>query len=232
MSEIAGAAKSIRILIVDDHAVVRRGVSMIISSEPGMEVVGEAANGEEAVRLNHSLEPDVTLMDLVMPHVTGLEAISEIRRRNPEARILVLTSFSEDDLVFPAIKAGALGYLLKDSSPDELLQAIRDVHQDVVSLDPAVARKLMRDLTQPTDLPPSEAPLTDREVDVLKLVARGYLNREIADELSISEWTVRTHVRNILRKLHLANRTQAALYALRQGLASLRGNRGIEIGEG
>ena len=212
---------TIRILIADDHAIVREGLRTLIASEPGMELVGEAADGTEAVSLARSLEPDVILMDLVMPHKDGLEAISEIKHENPEMCILVLTSFAEEDKVFPAIRAGALGYLLKDSSPQQLLQAIYDVHRGESSLHPTVALKLVREISQPSDLPPAEHPLTEREVDVLELVAQGLSNQEIADQLVISEWTVRTHVRNILGKLHLANRTQAALYALREGLAEL-----------
>jgi NarL family two-component system response regulator LiaR len=212
---------TIRILIADDHAIVREGLRTLIASEPGMELVGEAADGIEAVSLARSLEPDVILMDLVMPHKDGLEAISEIKHENPAMCILVLTSFAEEDKVFPAIRAGALGYLLKDSSPQQLLQAIYDVHRGESSLHPTVALKLVREISQPSDLPPAEHPLTEREVDVLELVAQGLSNQEIADQLVISEWTVRTHVRNILGKLHLANRTQAALYALREGLAEL-----------
>ena len=212
---------TIRILIVDDHAIVREGLRTLIASEPRMELVGEAADGIEAVSLARSLKPDVILMDVVMPHKDGLEAISEIKQENPEMCILVLTSFAEEDKVFPAIRAGALGYLLKDSSPEQLLQAIYDVHRGESSLHPSVALKLVREISQPSDLPPAEHPLTEREVDVLELVAQGLSNQEIADQLVISEWTVRTHVRNILGKLHLANRTQATLYALREGLAEL-----------
>jgi NarL family two-component system response regulator LiaR len=186
-----------------------------------MEVVGEAADGTEAVLKARLLQPDVILLDLVMPRKGGLEAIAEIKRDNPEARILVLTSFAEDDRVFPAIKTGALGYLLKDSSPQELLRAIRQVYRGESSLHPAIARKLIRELSQPSELPPAEEPLTAREVEVLRLVAQGLSNQEIGEKQVISERTVRNHVSNILGKLHLANRTQAALYALREGLASL-----------
>lgn len=212
----------IRVLIADDHAIVREGLQALISSEPSLELIGEAADGLEAVQLARSLQPDVILLDLVMPRKSGLEAIVEIKQDNPAARILVLTSFAEDDKVFPAIKSGALGYLLKDSLPHELLQAIHDTYRGQTSLHPAIARKLIQELNRPSDLPPAGDPLTGREVEVLKLVAQGLSNQEIAAKLSISERTARTHVVNILSKLHLANRTQAALYALREGLADLK----------
>ncbi len=211
----------IQILIADDHAVVREGLRALIDTEPGMELVGEASDGLEAVQKSAALEPDVILLDLVMPRKGGLEAIREIKEQNPRARILVLTSFAEDEKVFPAIKAGAQGYLLKDSSPRELLQAIRDIHQGQPSMHPTIARKLMREIQRDSELPPAEEPLTERELEVLSLVAQGFANQEIADQLFVSERTVRTHVSNILSKLHLANRTQAALYALRKGFASL-----------
>jgi NarL family two-component system response regulator LiaR len=215
--------ESIRILVVDDHAVVREGLRALIDVQPDMELAGEAADGVEAVDRAHALQPDVILLDLVMPRKGGLEAIVEIKEKNPDARILVLTSFAEDDKVFPAIKAGAMGYLLKDSSARELVQAIRDVYQGEPAMHPSIARKLMRELQRPPepDMPRTEEPLSGREVEVLTLVARGLSNQEIGDELFISERTVRTHVGNILDKLHLANRTQAALYALREGLATL-----------
>ena len=208
----------IRVLIAEDHAVVREGLRLLISSEAGMEVVGQAADGVEAVQMAQALQPDVILLDLMMPHKSGIEAIAEIKQENPEARILVLTSFSEDDKVFPAIKGGAQGYLLKDSSPQELLQAIRDTYQGESSLHPTIARKLVREMSRPSELPPADEPLTEREMEVLKLVAQGLSNQSIAEKLVISERTVRTHMGHILNKLHLANRTQAALYALREGL--------------
>lgn len=213
--------KPIRILIADDHPIVRRGLSSLLEIKSGMELVGEAVDGVEAVEMAASLKPDVILMDMVMPRKSGLEAIYDIKRENPNARILVITSFAEDDKVFPAIKAGALGYLLKDSGPEALLQAIRDVYQGKSSLHPAIARRLIRELNQPSNLPPTDEPLTSRELEVLRYVARGLSNQEIGEKLVISEGTVRIHVSNILGKLHLANRTQAALYALQEGLANL-----------
>jgi NarL family two-component system response regulator LiaR len=200
---------------------VREGIRTLLGSVPDMQVVGEAVDGADAVAQTRALDPDVVLMDLIMPTMNGIEAIAKITRENPDVRILVLTSFSEEDMVFPAIEAGALGYLLKDSSPAQLIQAIQDVHGGQASLHPSIALKLIKELKRPTTLPPAEQPLTGRELAVLKLVAQGLTNPEIADRLVISEWTVRTHIRNILGKLHLANRTQAALYALREGLVDL-----------
>ncbi len=213
--------ETIRVLIADDHTVVRGGLCALLEDVPDIEVVAEAADGVEAVLKARAMKPDVILMDLMMPRKTGIEAIEEIKRENPQARILVLTSFSDDDKVFSAIKAGALGYLLKETSPDDLVHAIRDVYHGESSLHPAIARKLIRELNRPTTLPPSDEPLTEREAEVLVLVARGLSNQDIADRLVISERTVRTHVSNILSKLHLANRTQAALYALKEGLTTL-----------
>jgi NarL family two-component system response regulator LiaR len=211
----------IRVLVADDHIIVRKGIRALLETEPGIEVVGEAENGREAVTKVEKLQPDVILMDLVMPEIDGIEAIRRITARQPEARILVLTSFAADDKVFPAIKAGALGYLLKDSGPEELVGAIHQVYHGESSLHPTIARKLLQELSRPSEQPPSPEPLTEREVEVLQLVARGQSNQEIAEKLVISEATARTHVSHILRKLHLASRTQAALYALREGLASL-----------
>jgi NarL family two-component system response regulator LiaR len=219
-----GTGETIRVLIADDHAVLREGLRWLISTEPGMELVGEAANGTEAVEKARSLQPDVILLDLLMPRKDGIEAIGEIAAEGPDARILVLTSFAEDEKVFAAVKGGALGYLMKDSSPQDLMEAIRGVYHGEPSMDPSIAQKLMREIRRTArqpDLPPTERPLTEREVAVLKLVSQGLSNQAIADELAVSERTVRTHVTNVLEKLHLANRTQAALYALREGLAHL-----------
>lgn len=212
----------IGVFLADDHAVVRAGLEALIGSEEGMKVVGTAADGAEAVTRVSLLQPDVILLDLQMPRKSGVEAIGEIKERLPEARILVLTSFSDDEHVFAAIKAGALGYILKDSSPHELLSAIRHVHEGRSSLAPEIARKVIQELNKPrAERPLTEEPLTEREVEILQYVARGLTNQKIAEELVISERTVRTHISNILAKLYLANRTQAALYALRHGLARL-----------
>ena len=211
----------IRVLLADDHNVVRGGIRALIEAENGIVVIDEACDGVEAVLKARALNPDVILIDLQMPRKTGVEAIEEIKQTNPNAKILVLTSYSDDEIVFAAIKAGALGYLLKESSTQELIQAIYDVHNGESSLHPVIARKLIRELNRPSSLPASDESLTEREVEVLVLVARGLPNQDIANALIISERTVRTHVSNILSKLHLANRTQAALYALKEGLITL-----------
>lgn len=211
----------IRVLIADDHHVVRGGIRALLETEEDIDVIDEAADGVETVLKTRSLNPDVILMDLMMPRKTGIEAIGEIKQEDPDARILVLTSYSDDEKVFAAIRAGALGYLLKETSTKELLQAIHDVYRGESSLHPAIARKLIRELNRPSNLPPADEPLTEREIEVLIFVARGYSNQDIANALFISERTVRTHVSNILSKLHLANRTQAALYALKEGLTNL-----------
>lgn len=220
----------IRVLLVDDHAIVRKGLQALLAEIDDIEVVGEAGNGEESIAQAALLRPDVILMDIVMPTMDGIEATRQITQRQPEARVLALTSFAGDDQVFPAIKAGALGYLLKDSDPAALIQAIRKVHNGEPSLNPRIARKLLHELGRPSSEErasserrsiPSPDPLTEREVEVLRFVAQGLGNQQIAAELSIAEVTVRSHVSHILDKLHLANRVQATLYALREGLTTL-----------
>ncbi len=212
---------SIRILIADDHAIVREGLRALIGGKPDMQVIGEAADGEQAVLQVRSLQPDIVLMDLIMPRKDGLRAIQEIRQENPQARILVLTSFGDEHQVLSAIKAGALGYLLKDSSPQELIEAIRCVHRGESSLHPAVARKLILSFGHQQSAALDVDALTERESEVLKLVAHGLSNAAIAQKLSVNEGTIRVYVTNILGKLHLQNRTQAALYALREKLVAL-----------
>ncbi len=214
-------SENIRVLIADDHPLIREGLRGLLAAEPDLELVGEAADGSEAVEKTDQLRPDVILLDLVMPVKSGIEAIIEIKEKDPGARILVLTSFADDEQLFPALRAGALGYLLKDSSPQDLLRAIRSVYRGESSLHPAIARRLVLQFSQPAVDSSPENPLTQREVEVLKLVAEGLSNQNIADELVVSERTVGKHVGNILEKLHLANRTQAALYALREGLSTL-----------
>ena len=213
---------SIRVLLTDDHAIVRKGVRALLTTEPDIQIVGEASNGAEAVAQAEALCPDVILMDLMMPKLDGIEATRQITAKIPGARVIVLTSFAADEKVFPAIKAGALGYLLKDSGPEELVRAIHQVYRGEPSLEPSIARKVLFELAQsPKQQPLTADPLTERELDVLRLIAQGCSNKEIALKLSVSELTVRTHVSNILSKLHLASRTQAALYALQKGITSL-----------
>ncbi|MFQ6058036.1 MAG: response regulator [Anaerolineae bacterium] len=207
----------IRVLVVDDHAMVRQGLRTFLDLREDIEVVGEAANGTEAVDQVRQLLPDVVLMDLVMPGMDGIEATRRIRAISPNTRVIVLTSFAEDEKVFPSIKAGALGYLLKDVSPADLIKAIQAAHRGEAQLHPEIARKLMDEFSARAREPLPEE-LTARELEVLCLIARGRSNREIAQELVISEKTVKTHVSNILSKLHLADRTQAAIYALKEGL--------------
>ena len=213
--------EKIRIFIADDHAIVREGLRALLATEPSLELVGEASDGLQAVSKVQTLRPDVILLDMVMPHMDGLEAIVEIKKSWPEAKIIVLTSFSDDEKVFSAIRNGALGYLLKESSPQDLLQAIHSVARGEGFLSPSIASKVMREINQSPKLPPTKDPLTEREVEILQLVAQGLTNDEIAEKLVVSEKTVRTHVSHILAKLQLANRTLAALYALKEGLASL-----------
>ncbi|MDI6696579.1 MAG: response regulator transcription factor [Anaerolineales bacterium] len=214
-------SRPICILIVDDHTVVRDGLNALISAEPGMKVIGMAGDGIEAVRLAQELQPDVILLDLVMPRMDGVQATLEIRKVYSKARILVLTSFAENHMVYSAIKAGAIGYLMKDTSSDELIQAIRDTYFNRPALGPEIARKLMQDIQGQDEEQPNASSLTDREIEILQQMALGKTNQDIADELVLSERTVRTHVTNILAKLGLSNRTQAVLYALRAGIAHM-----------
>jgi two-component system, NarL family, response regulator LiaR len=204
--------KHIRILVADDHTLVREGLCGLLATVPDFQVVGQAADGVEATELALTHKPDVLLLDLMMPRRSGLEALQAIHQVQPEIRVLILTSFGDEEQVFAAIKAGALGYLLKDAASQELIQSIREVYSGRLSLSPAMARKLMREMTQPA---PAAGPeeLTEREAEVLQQLAQGLSNREIGQRLGISEWTVRTHVSHILEKLHVANRTQAALHA-------------------
>lgn len=220
---------TIRVLIVDDHAVVRQGLRSFLElqddpSTLSIEVVGEAANGAEAVDLAGHFQPDVILLDLVMPVMNGIAATSKLIDCCPHSRILILTSFGEEDKVFPAIRAGAHGYLLKDISPDDLVRAIRAAHLGQAQLHPDVAQKLMTAVAEAgvrpsgQSLEPAADALTERECEVLRLLAGGLSNREIAGKLVIGETTVKSHVSSILDKLHLEDRTQAAIYALRHGL--------------
>ena len=200
----------IRVLIADDHAVVRQGLRTFLDLQDDIEVVGEAGDGEEALALIEQLTPDVALIDLVMPRMDGIEAIRRLRERAPDVRAIVLSSFVDDDRLFPAVRAGAAGYLLKDVQPQELVEAIRTVHGGGALLHPQVAARLLQDM--------AEDPLTPREHEVLALIGRGMPNKLIARELSLSEKTVKAHVSSILAKLGVTDRTQAALYAVREGL--------------
>lgn len=212
-------SETIRVLIADDHTVVRKGIRTLLLTEPGLEVVGEAVDGIEAAALYRSLQPDVLLLDLQMPRRDGLDVIVELKQDFPAVHILVLTSSSDEEAVLTAVQSGALGYLMKDSTPEELVEAIHAVHNGRPFLQPSVAFKFMQAMKRPSTT--FEEPLTDRENDILRHVARGLSNQEIADLLTISERTVRTHISHILDKLNLENRTQAALYALRHGLTRL-----------
>jgi NarL family two-component system response regulator LiaR len=209
----------IRVLIVDDHAVVREGLRTFLELQDGIEVAGEAVDGEDAIREAERLRPDVVLMDLVMPNLDGVEAMRELRQRVPGARVIVLTSFLEDERLLPAVRAGAAGYLLKNVQPQELARAIRTAAAGEALLDPAVAARLVEALEEDGRDARAEQ-LTPREREVLALIGRGFANKRIALELGIAEKTVKTHVGNVLSKLGVSDRTQAALYAARIGLRS------------
>lgn len=212
--------EKIRVVIADDHAVVRQGLRSFLEVQADIDVVGEASDGAEAVRLVNSLRPDVIVMDLVMPRVDGIEAIRQIRATGSAARVIVLTSFADDQKVFAAVRAGAAGYLLKDVRPQELAEGIRTVNRGEALLNSAVAAKLMQEFAHESR-PATSQSLTDREMEVLRLIARGRSNKEIALDLGVAEKTVKTHVSNILGKLQLADRTQAALYAVRERLVEI-----------
>lgn len=225
----SNAGERIRVLIVDDHAVVRQGLRTFLElqDDPSglpIEVVAEATNGLEAVEQARQTQPDIVLLDLIMPEMDGIQATPRIVEASPRSRVIILTSFGEEDKVFPAIRAGAQGYLLKDISPDDLAKAVREAHRGRVQLHPEAAKKLMSAIAEKEEAPagrsrqPSPDELTERELEVLRLIAAGLSNRDIAERMVISEKTVKTHVSSILGKLHLDDRTQAAIYALRHGL--------------
>jgi NarL family two-component system response regulator LiaR len=209
----------IRILIADDHSVVRQGLRMFLGLDPELEIIGEASDGAETVKMAHALNPDVVLMDMLMPVMGGIEATQVIRRELPDTEVIALTSVLDDGSVVGAVKAGAIGYLLKDTQADELRRAIKAAAAGQVQLSPQAAARLMREVRTPD--PPSLSELTEREGDVLRLIAQGKANKEIAMDLVIGEKTVKTHVSNILMKLGVQSRTQAALYAAQNGLAEL-----------
>jgi DNA-binding NarL/FixJ family response regulator len=209
----------IRVLVVDDHAVVREGLRTFLGLQDGIEVVGEAGDGESAVRAAEALRPDVVLMDLVMPGLGGVGAMRELRRRLPGCRVIVLTSYAQDDRLLPAIRAGAAGYLLKDAEPREIARAVRAAHAGEALLDPSVAARVVAALAAPEAAATAGAErLTPREREVLALLGRGLPNKRIARELGVSEKTVKTHVGHVLGKLGVTDRTQAALHAVRAGL--------------
>lgn len=213
----------IKVLIADDHQVVRQGLRTFLELQPDIEVVGEAGDGREAVEMVRQLHPDVVLMDLMMPRMDGINATKQVKAEVKGVKVIALTSFTEDDKVFPAIQAGASSYLLKDVSPDDLAEAIRAAQRGEARLHPDIARKLMEQVAQQGDLVRQDLPmdLTGRELEVVQLVAQGLSNSEIAEQLVISEKTVKTHVSNILGKLHLDDRTQLAIYAIKHGLVDL-----------
>ncbi|HMB18849.1 MAG TPA: response regulator transcription factor [Gaiellaceae bacterium] len=214
-------ADSIRVLIVDDHSVVREGLRAFLELQAGLEVVGEAADGEEAIEAGARLRPDVILMDLVMPQLGGVAAMRRLREQVPGARIIVLTSFLDDDKLLPALRAGAAGYLLKNAEPHEIARAVRAAHAGEALLDPVVAARLVETLAADDGQEPLDR-LTPREREVLVLIGRGYSNKRIANELELSEKTVKTHVGHVLAKLGVTDRTQAAVVAVRAGIVGPR----------
>ena len=214
--------KNIRLLVVDDQTVVREGLAAILSFYPDIEVVGLAEDGVQAVKLAGETQPDVILLDLVMPNMDGITAIPKIKEVAPKVQILVVTAFPENDSVYHAIKAGALGFILKDATRDQIVSAIRDVAQGKASLQPSIAMKLIQEINHPAELLYTADPLTRRELETLRLIARGLSNQEISTKLVVHERTIAKYVSSILDKLQLANRTQAALYALREGISDLR----------
>ncbi|WP_096551975.1 response regulator [Ureibacillus thermosphaericus] len=213
----------IRVLIADDHHVVRRGLLFFLKTQKDIEVVGEAKNGMEAVRLVEELNPDIVLMDLVMPEMDGIEATKQIKACWPEVQIIILTSFSDKDHVLPAIEAGAAGYQLKDIEPDDLVNSIRQVMHGESIMHPVATTQLEESLREEGNLPHVKNPLTPREQDVLAELTKGKSNKEIASSLFVTEKTVKTHISNIFAKLEVQDRTQAALYAVKHGLTEGRG---------
>jgi len=211
-------ADKITVLIVDDHPIVRQGLCQLLEVQDGLEVIGEAEDGQTAIDMISQLPPDVVLMDLVMPEMNGVEATRLIREISPHTQVVVLTSHHEDALVFPAVKAGALSYLLKSSLPEEVVEAVRAAARHEARLHPRIAKRLMDEISGSS---PSLDSLTPRELEVLKLIAQGQDNRHIAKSLVVSEKTVKTHVSNILSKLQMVDRTQAAIYAIRQRIVPL-----------
>lgn len=211
----------IRVLVVDDQTVVREGLVAILANYPEVEVIGQAADGNQALGIIRQEKPNVVLLDLQMPGLDGLATIPKIREIAPSTRIMVVTSFADSDKVYQAIKSGALGYILKDATREQLVQAIQDVAQGRASLQPSIAVKLIQEINHPSESKVTADPLTRRELETIRLIARGMSNQEIAAELVVNERTIAKYVSSILDKLHLANRTQAALYALREGISDL-----------
>lgn len=208
----------VRVMLVDDHAVVRQGLRTFLDLQDDITVVGEARDGVEALKLVHEVAPDVVLLDLIMPRMDGIETVRRMKAARPQTQIIILTSFGDDQKVFAAIRSGAAGFLLKDVSPGDLAAAIHAAQRGEASLAPGIATKLMQEIAVGGNATNEEQPLTEREFAVLALIAQGRSNKQISEELTISEKTVKTHVSNILTKLHLEDRTQAAIYALREGL--------------